>query len=137
MGLRSTIIGQTWSGQGLAAARVALDHPDATDRLIERRRHGFVHGKRIIAFDEDRRVAITKQQIFKFVRMDPGKHGRIGDFIAVEMKDRQHGTISLRIEKLVAVPRGRQWPGLCFSVTDHAGDDQIGVVESGAIRVRQ
>ena len=35
------------------------------------------------------------------------------------------------------MPRRRQGPRLCLTISDDAGDDQIGIVERHAIRVRQ
>ena len=61
----------------------------------------------------------------------------IGDLVAVEVKDRQHAAIARRIEKLVAVPAGRQRPGLRLAIADDAGDDQVGVVECRAIGMAQ
>ena len=48
------------------------------------------------------------------------------------MQDGQHRAIVARIEKLVGVPRRRQRPGLRLAVADHAGDDELGIVERGA-----
>ena len=53
------------------------------------------------------------------------------------MEDRQHRAVGDGIEKLVRVPGGRQWPGFRFAVADHAGDDQIGIVERRAEGVAQ
>src|SRR5712664_2235100 len=41
------------------------------------------------------------------------------------------------IEEVVGVPGGGQRPGLRLAVADDAGDEQLGVVEGGAVRVRQ
>jgi hypothetical protein len=41
----------------------------------------------------------------------------------------KHGAVRHRVEKLVGVPRGREWTRLRFSIADHAGDNQVGVVE--------
>ena len=41
------------------------------------------------------------------------------------------------IKELVRLPGGRQRAGFCFTVTDHAGDDQFGIIECGPERVAQ
>src|SRR5579862_4348176 len=51
------------------------------------------------------------------------------------MQDRQHGAVVPRVQELVAVPARRQWPSLRFTVSDHARDDQLRVVEGCAERV--
>jgi hypothetical protein len=53
------------------------------------------------------------------------------------MKDRQHGAIARGIEELVGVPAGGQRAGFGLAVADDAGDDQIRVVEGGAIGMGQ
>src|SRR5215471_17634278 len=68
---------------------------------------------------------------------DTGENGRIGDFVTVEMQDGQHGAIAGWIQEFVCVPTGGERAGLSFAVADHTRDEQIGVVESGAISVSQ
>ncbi|HEV7137710.1 MAG TPA: hypothetical protein VGN43_13820, partial [Steroidobacteraceae bacterium] len=53
------------------------------------------------------------------------------------MQDRQHRAVAGRIEELVRVPAGGERPGLGLAVADHAGDQQIRVVEGSAEGVRQ
>src|SRR5439155_23285812 len=48
------------------------------------------------------------------------------------MKDREHGAVILRVQKLVAVPSRRERPRLGLAVADHAGDDERRVVERSA-----
>ncbi len=52
------------------------------------------------------------------------------------MQNRQHRTIMHRIQKLVGVPGRREWPRFRFAVAHDTGDDQIRVVEGGAVGVR-
>ena len=68
---------------------------------------------------------------------DAGEHGRVGDLVAVEVQDRQHRAVGLRVEEFVRVPAGRRRAGLRLAVADDAGDDQVGIVERRAIGVRQ
>jgi hypothetical protein len=60
---------------------------------------------------------------------DAREDGRIGDLVAVEVEDRQHGAVADRIDELVGMPGGGERPGLRLAVADHARDDELGVVE--------
>ena len=51
------------------------------------------------------------------------------------MQDRQHRAVGARVEELVRVPAGGERPGLGLAVADDAGDEQVGVVEGGAVGV--
>src|ERR1017187_2941238 len=63
--------------------------------------------------------------------LDAGEYGWVADLVAIEVQDRQHGSIGNWVEKLVGLPCGRQGACFCFTVADDAGDDQIGIVERG------
>ena len=64
--------------------------------------------------------------------LNAGQDGRVGNLVAIEMQDRQHGSVGDRVEKFVGLPRSRQRAGLRFTVADNAGDDQTGIVERGS-----
>src|SRR5436853_891004 len=64
---------------------------------------------------------------------DAGQYRRIGDLVAIEVKDRQDHAVAHGVEKLVAVPAGRQRAGLGFAIADDASDEQIRIIESRAI----
>ena len=108
---------------------------DLADHRLQRRGHELVHHSRVVAFDEMRRVPVSAKKRLKLLVTDPRQHGRIGDLVAVEMEDRQHGAVAHRIEKLVGMPARRKRPGLRFAVADDGGDDEIRVVEGGAVGV--
>jgi len=58
---------------------------------------------------------------------DAGQHGRIADLVAIEVQDRQHGSIENWVDNLLdchAVARG---PVSAFTIADDAGDDQSGL----------
>ncbi len=96
-----------------------------------------MHGGRIVTFDEQRFVAVAKEQISHLVVTHPADHRRIGDLVAIEVKDRQHGTVMRRIQELVGMPGSGERTGFGFAVADHAGADQVGIVECGAIGMHQ
>ena len=68
---------------------------------------------------------------------DAREDRRVGDLVAVQMQDRQHRAVGRRVQEFVAVPRGRERPGFGLAVADHAGRDQVGIVEDRAIGMRQ
>src|SRR5437867_9692454 len=53
------------------------------------------------------------------------------------MKDREHGAVILRVQKLVAVPSRRERPRFGLAVADHASDNERRVVERGTGGVAQ
>ena len=112
-------------------AGVGLDAPDLGDDLVERLGHELVHRLRLVPLDEVGRVAVAAQELLQLLAADPGQDGRVGDLVAVQVEDRQHGAVVRRVEELVAVPARGQRAGLGLAVADDAGDDQIGVVERG------
>ena len=62
---------------------------------------------------------------------------RVGDFIAVEVQDRQYRAVARGVQELGAVPAGRERAGFRLAVADDAGGDQIGVIKHRAERVRK
>ncbi len=118
-------------------ARLALEPADVCVGLVHRRRQRLMNTRGLVAADEDRAMPVAAQQVGELVVADAGEHGRIGDLPAVQMQDRQHRSVGRRIEELVRVPAGRKRARLCLAVADHAGDEQIRVVESGAIGVAE
>jgi hypothetical protein len=53
------------------------------------------------------------------------------------MKDGENGAVSGGVEKFVGVPTGGAGTGFGFAVANDASDDQIGIVESGAVGVKE
>ena len=84
-----------------------------------------------------RLVAIADEQAVQLFRPDARQDGGIGDLVAVEMQDRQDRAVGRRVEEFVAVPGGRQRAGLGLAVPHHRSDDEIGIVEGGAIGMGQ
>ena len=123
---------------GLAVlARRALDARDVVERVVERGRELLVHGVRLVALDEQRPVAVALEERDELVLRDAREDGRVRDLVAVQVQDRQHRAVGLRVEELVRVPARRERPGLRLAVADDARDEQVGVVERGAERVRE
>ena len=90
-----------------------------------------------VAFHKVRLVTVTADQVGQFLAADAREHGRICDLETVEMQDRKNRAVTRGIEKLVGVPARGQCARFRLAVADHAGDDQIRIVERGAIGVDQ
>jgi hypothetical protein len=112
--------------------RATLHVADGFDAVVERCRHRLVHAFGVRAFDETGRPAVAPEQLLEFLMADSRQQRRVVDLVAVEVEDRQHGTVADRVEELADVPGSGQWPGLGLAVTDHGSDNQIGLSSKAA-----
>ena len=96
-----------------------------------------MHCRGIVTLDEMGRISVSAKQRFKLLMTDPRQHCRIGDLVAVEVQDWQHGAVAHRVEELVGMPARRERTRLCLAIADDCGDDEVGVVEGGAKGVRK
>ncbi len=127
-----------WPLTGRAAvARRGLDGSDLVEGGIQRCRHQAMHRSWVVTFDKQRLVAIAEKQVPHLIIAHPADHRRIGDLVAVEVKDRQYGAIVRRIQEFVGMPGSGKGTGFGLAVADHAGADQIGIVECGAVGMHQ
>ncbi len=69
--------------------------------------------------------------------VEAAQHRRIRNLVLIEVQDRQHRTVTGRVEEPDAFPASLQRPGLGFTITDHCRDQQVRVVERGAEGVHQ
>ena len=120
-----------------ALARLGLNGLNLGQHQVERRGEVLVHDRGLVAIYEVRVVAIAAQQVGQFLTADPRQDGGVGDLEAVEMQDGQHRAVGTRIKELVRMPARGEGSGFSLAVADHAGHDQIGIVEGGAIGVNQ
>lgn len=90
-----------------------------------------------MALDEDRLIAKSYEQAAEILVACPRQDRRIGDLVAVEMQDRQHSAVASRIEKLRRMPGRRKRASLSLTVADHAGYNEVRIVERGAEGVDQ
>ena len=118
-------------------AGLFLLRSDVENCLLEGHRHLAVHRHRVGAFDEDRRPAVSLEQVLQFLVIDPTEDRGVGDFVTVEVKDRQHGAVPNRVQEFVDVPAGGQGTGFGLTVADAGNRDQLRVVEDGATSVGQ
>ena len=115
----------------------ALDGADLADRRVQGRGQLLVHQLGIIALHRVRRVPVAAQQRLQLIVRDPGQHRRVGDLVPVQVQDRQHRPVPGRVEELIRVPAAGQRPGLGLAVTDHAGHDQVRIVERRPVGVHE
>ncbi len=128
--------GRSWASWGVAAV---LPEARASCWIfliwaiasVERGGHVLVHGGGVVAFDEIRSPAVADHEAFEFFAGDAGEDGGVGDLVAVEMEDGEDGAIGDGVEEFVGVPCGGERAGLGFAIADDAGDDEVGIVESG------
>ncbi len=127
----------------LAAARAGreLDPADVVERLAQREREPLVHRGVVLAVeaarDDPRGVAVTGEEREQLLLGDAREDRGVRDLPAVEVEDRQHRAVGLRVEELVEVPAGGERRGLRLAVADHARDHEVGVVERGAEGVHE
>ena len=117
--------------------RSVLYGPYLLKNGVQGRGHQLVHGRGIRPFHDVGPVAVARQQLFQLLAADAGKHGGVGDLVAVEVQDGQDRSIPSGIQELVRVPRGCQGSGFRLAVADHTARDQVGVIEDGPIGVGQ
>ena len=126
---------------GSRLAGVRLDGGDLGEGGVQRGREALMDDGRSLAVeaarDEDGAVPVPLEQRHELRLGNPGEDGRIRDLVAVQMQDRQHRAVGLRIQELVRVPAGRERARLGLAVADDAGDEQLGIVEGSAVRVRE
>ena len=122
--------------RALVTGRV-LDVADLVERVVERLGERLVDELRVVTADQQRPVPVALEQRDQLALRDPREHRRVGDLVAVQVEDRQHRAVDARVEELVRVPARRQRPGLGLAVADDAADEQVGVVERRAVRVRE
>ncbi len=119
------------------AAGFVLGLPDLRNALLHGGRHRLVHAVGVGTFHEVRRPSITAEQVFHFFMADASEQGRIVDLVAVEVQNREDRAVANGVQELADVPGGRQRPGFRFPISYDRRDDEVGVVERGAARVRK
>ena len=122
---------------GARGARIGLDGGDVVQDGVEGGGELLVHGGRLVADDEVRRVAVAAHQRRELVVRDAGEHRRVGDLVAVEVQHGQHDAVAARVEELVRVPARGERAGLRLTVADDAQRQQVRVVEHRAVGVHE
>ncbi len=120
------------SGLRLTIARRATDAINARKGIVQRVGHGLMHRIRNVSRHDDRVIAHGVEQGRHLRVWLTAENGGVGDLVAIEMEDGQDRAIMDGIETGDGLPGGGQGPGFRFSVTDHASDGQLGIVEGRA-----
>ncbi len=121
----------------LAATGALLIIADLVEGAVQRVGHQAVHFFRLVAANEQRLIAVAAEQLMQILVAAASQQRRVGDFIAVEVQDRQYRAVARGVQELGAVPAGRERAGFRLAVADDAGGDQIGVIKHRAERVRK
>ena len=132
-----TIIGQRGRCGRAAVAGLGLDAADLPHRLVERLGHQLVHRLGLVPLDEVGPVAVALEERAELVALDAREQRGVGDLVAVEVQDREHGAVARGVHELVGVPARGERPGLGLAVPDDAARDQIGVVVDRAVGVHE
>src|SRR5438477_5160123 len=82
-------------------SRALLDRLNFSEDLVQSGGKQLVHLRWVFAFDEVRRVPAPNKQRLKFWLWNSRQHRRPGDLVAIQMQDRQHGSVAHGVEKLV------------------------------------
>ena len=129
------------SGEALTFSRflsgLLLNRLDTRQHRVQRACHRMVHRLRLRAFDIVGFVAVSDEQAVQLVMTDPCQDGRIRNLVAVQVQNRQHGSVGDGIEEFVRMPRGRQRACLRLSIADDTGHNQTRIVEGGPIGMGQ
>src|SRR6516165_8510110 len=96
---------------GAWAARLPLNGMDIIDHLVQNGGHALMHRCRLRSCDHKGLVPVAVKQADELLVLHSSKDSRVGDLIAVEMKNRQYGAIRAWIEKFIAMPGSSQRTG--------------------------
>ena len=107
---------------------ICLDGLDLVQSLVKRSGETMVHARQVVAGHLDHLVPVALEQAADLGGIFSGKHGRAGDLVAVEVKDRQDRTVPGGIKEGDALPRSLQRPGFGFAVAHDCQREQIWVV---------
>ena len=124
-----------WQAQIAAIPSVVLNRSNFVHYGVQSSGHELMHRFWLMSLDKIGLPAVTGEEMSKFLVIHPAKHSRICDLVPVEMQDGQHGTVTCRIEKLVAMPACCQRSGFRLTVSHHAAREQVWVVEHRAASV--
>jgi len=127
--------GPTRNAGRTAGAGLGLNVLNLLEDRVERGGHELVRGLGLVAFDEIGLVAVAGEELREFGIGHAAEDGGISDFVAIKMKDGEHGAVARGIEELVGVPTGRERAGLRFTIAHDTAKQQIRVIEGSAMRV--
>ncbi len=118
-------------------ARLLLNGSNLGIAFIQRSSQQLMHDFGIVAFDKIGLVTASDIQGLQVVVARACLNGRSGDLVAIEVQNRKHRAVPHWIEEVDRLPASFERTRFGLAVADDAGNDQIGIVESGAESVNQ
>jgi hypothetical protein len=88
----------------LRAPRLRLDPGDPLARRGQHRGELAVDLPRVVSRDEVAFVAVAGEQVGDLALARPPQHRRAGNFVLVQVQDRQHRSVARRVEEAHALP---------------------------------
>ena len=102
-------------------------------RPVHRLPHGRVNLRRVAAAHDTNLVAVAGEQVSQGLVAHAPKQGGAGEFVAIDVQNRQHRPRRSRVEVIIGMPGSSQRTGFGFAIANDAGHQQVGVVEGGSI----
>src|SRR4029077_20847040 len=115
-------------------SRLLLDRANLFHYSVESSGHQLMHRLGLVSRDKIWTVAVTSEQLGQLFMGNTRENRRTGYFISVEMQDRNHRSVSRRVQKLVGMPARGERAGFRLAVADHAASDEVRVVQHRSIR---
>src|ERR1700678_558171 len=104
---------------------------------IKRACEKLVHDFGIVPLNKIGSVAQPLIESAEFLVAGASIDRRPGDFVAIEMQNRQHGSVSRRIQESDPLPAPLERTSLRLAIADYARHYQVGIVEGGSKGVDQ
>ena len=124
------------AGLGPVRARFALNAPNPSVALIQSSREFLMNEGWVCAFHEERIVTSGLQQRFHFVIAGAAECRRPGNLVSIQMQDRQDSAIARGVQIFYPFPRSGERTCFRFAITNHSGNNELGIIESSSECVR-
>src|SRR5262245_4603954 len=118
-------------------ARVCLDLPNSENGCFERGSKVLMDCIRIAASDKESLITVSGEKVADAFVGLAAPDRRAGNFITVEMQDREHRSIAHRIDKFHTLPAALERACFCLSIAHDSYHNQLGVIESCAERMHE
>ena len=96
-----------------------------------------MHQLGIVTGDEAHVIAVAGEQREQLFVAHSGEERWAGKLVSVEMQDGEHGAVAGRIQEFAGVPGGGQRSRFRFAIAHDASDEEIGIVERGAVGMHE
>lgn len=112
-----------------------LDLPNVIKTGVQCSGEILVHLFRIVTLNVVGSMPVAAQQVVQLVMVNPCQDGGTSDLVAIEVQDRQNGSVACGIHELIGVPAGCQRAGFRLPVAHHGRNNKVGVVEGCPVGV--